>query len=53
MSDTESTTHRHQFECPETARHARPVHDESEHDDFLDTVFGETYQGKHREQVQR
>ena len=44
--------HVHGFLCPETdahaARHAKPVHSEADHDDFLDTVFGDGYVGQHR-----
>ena len=55
MSDTPNATHRPDFNCPETeehaARHAARVHSEADHDDFLDTVFGDTYEGKHRGEV--
>ena len=54
MTDNGST-HVPHFGCPETeehaARHAKPVHSEADHDDFLDTVFGEGYVGKRRGQV--
>ena len=41
---------RHKVE-PHVARHAKPVHSEADHDDVLDTVFGETYVGQRRAEV--